>query len=74
MKKKRASLTDQLREAIETSGKTRYAIAQETGVGQDTLCRFVKGERGVSMEAMDAIGECLGLRLVVDKPAKKDER
>jgi DNA transposition AAA+ family ATPase len=66
--KKNMLLTDQLRQAIESCGKTRYALAKETGVGADTLCRFVNGERGLSMEAMDAIGKCLGLRIVADEP------
>ena len=64
-------LTEQLRQAILTSGKTRYAISKAAGVGQDTLSRFIHGERGLSMEAMDAIGQYLGLELKTRRPARK---
>jgi hypothetical protein len=64
-------LTEQLRQAILTCGKTRYAIAKETGVTQDILSRFVHGERGMSLESLDAVGQCLGLRIVADGPKPK---
>jgi DNA transposition AAA+ family ATPase len=60
-----------LRQAIENSGITRYVIAKETGIGQDSLCLFVNGKRGLSMRAMDKLGEYLGLRIVADKPPAK---
>lgn len=65
-------LTDQLRQAIDDSGLTRYRIAQETGVSETTLAQFYNGHRGLSMEAMNAIGECLQLTIKLGrKPAKK---
>lgn len=65
-------LTDQLRQAIDDSGMTRYRIAQETGVSETTLAQFYNGHRGLSMEAMNAIGECLQLTIKLGrKPAKK---
>jgi transcriptional regulator with XRE-family HTH domain len=56
-------LTEQLRLAIRASEKTRYQIAKETGISQPTLSRFFHGERGLSMEALDAVAKCLGLEL-----------
>ena len=68
-------LTDQLRRAIKTCGKTRYAISMETGIGQDTLSLFVNGKRGVSMDVLDRLGEYLGLELrPIGKPAGKRGR
>jgi transcriptional regulator with XRE-family HTH domain len=69
--KKKIPLTEQVRQAIENSGKTRYRIAKETGISEVTLCRFASGERGLSMKALDKIGEYLGLRIVEDKPNQK---
>jgi transcriptional regulator with XRE-family HTH domain len=65
-------LTDQLRQAIEDSGLTRYEIAKRTGIAESTLSRFVTGRRaGLSMQALDALGECLGLTIVSRrKPSK----
>ena len=66
-----ATLTEQLREAIETAGVTRYEIAKQTGVGQAALSKFVLGQRGLSNKAMDAVGEYLGLVIVKKQPKKK---
>jgi len=60
-------LSDQLREAIDKAGVSRYEIAKQTGVSETTLCRFVSGERGISVDAMDAIGQYLGLSIVGQK-------
>jgi len=54
---------------------TRYEISKQTGIAQSTLSKLVNGERaGISTESWDKLGECLGLRLVAEKPrAKKGE-
>lgn len=57
------ALSDQLRRAIATSGISRYEIAKATGVSQSTLSKFMLCHRGISIEAMDAVGRFLGLRL-----------
>ena len=62
-------LSEQLREAIAKAGVSRYEIAKQTGVSETTLCRFVSGERGISVAAMDAIGQYLGLSIV--RPKKR---
>ncbi len=65
-------LTDQLRQAIDDSGMTRYRIAQETGISEATLSKFFLAQRGLSMEAMNALGECLQLTIHLGrKPVKK---
>jgi DNA transposition AAA+ family ATPase len=56
-------LTDQLRRAIETSDKSRYALWQETGIDQATLSRFMHGKGGLSLDGWDKLGEALGLEL-----------
>ncbi|HEX3658921.1 MAG TPA: helix-turn-helix transcriptional regulator [Pirellulales bacterium] len=65
-------LTDQLRTAIDDSGLTRYEIAKRTGIDESALAKFYNGHRGLSMEGLNALGECLGLSIVSRrKPAKK---
>lgn len=62
--------SDQIREAVDNCGQTRYAIWKATGIGQATLSRFMAGERGLPMKTLDVLAEYLGFRLVVDgKPA-----
>jgi len=65
-------LTDQLRQAIDDSGLTRYRIAKETGISESALAQFYNGHRGLSMEALNALGECLQLTIHLGrKPATK---
>lgn len=71
-KKGPGKLTDQLRNAIKDSGLTRYRISKETGISEATLSKFHLGQRGLSMEALNALGECLQLTLVLGlKPNTK---
>lgn len=73
MEKKRTKpLTDQLRQAIDDSGLTRYQIAKGTGIDESALAKFYNGHRGLSMEALNALGEYLQLTITLGrKPVKK---
>jgi len=75
MAKKRSSLlTDQLRQAIDDSGLTRYQIAKGTGIDESALAKFYNGHRGLSMDALNALGEFLQLTIILGrKPTKKGE-
>jgi transcriptional regulator with XRE-family HTH domain len=75
MAKKRTNLlTDQLRRAIDDSGLTRYRIAKGTGIDESALAKFYNGHRGLSMEALNALGEYLQLTITLGrKPDKKGE-
>jgi plasmid maintenance system antidote protein VapI len=70
-KNTKQKLTDQLRQAVVDSGKTLGKFSRDTGIDKSALSRFVNGERGVSMDVMNTLGEYLGLRLVADKPTTK---
>jgi transcriptional regulator with XRE-family HTH domain len=65
-------LTDQLRQAIDDSGLTRYQIAKATGIDESALAKFYNRHRGLSMEALNALGEFLELKITLGlKPGKK---
>jgi hypothetical protein len=72
MAKKRSNLlTDQLRQAIDDSGLTRYQLARATGIDESALAKFYTGHRGLSM---NALGEFLQLTITLGrKPDKKGE-
>ena len=71
-KKRTDTLTEQLRQAIDDSGLTRYQIAKETGIDESALAKFYNGRRGLSMEALNALGECLQLTIHLGRvPNKK---
>jgi DNA transposition AAA+ family ATPase len=62
-KKQRLSLSDELRQAIERSGVSRYSIWQQTGIDQGSLSKFMDGERGLGMESIDKLADLLGLHI-----------
>ena len=73
---KRQSITDELREAIRSSGLSCYRIWQESGVNKAALSRFMSGQRGLLLESVDRIAAVLGLHIthaptVRDKDAKR---
>lgn len=75
MKKKRTNLlADQLRQAIDDSGLTRYRIAKETGINESALAQFYNGHRGLSMEALNALGVFLELKITLGRTPGQKER
>jgi hypothetical protein len=71
MARKPIKLSDQIRQAIDGCGQTRYQIWQATGIPQETLCRFMGGSAGLSMTVLDKLAQHLGLRIAADKPRAK---
>lgn len=65
---KRLKVSEQLKVIVETCGVTRYRLAREIGVAESTLSRFIHGERTLSSKAIDALGEYLGLEIVMHNP------
>ena len=72
MAKKRTNVfTDQLRQAIDDSGLTRYRIAKATGIDESALAKFYNGSRGLSMGALNALGEFLQLTITLGRKPEK---
>ena len=70
-KKQSKPMSERLKDAIETSGVTRYRISQETGIEESALSRFMSGKRGLSMEAIDRLLEYLNLEVVEKSKRRK---
>lgn len=68
-----AKLTDQLREAIDGSGMSRYAVAKAIELDQSTLSRFMAGKSGLALDTVDRLGELLGLKLAATKKPTKEK-
>ena len=64
-------IVEAIRKHIERCGKTRYRIAQDTGVDEATLCRIVAG-KACSTETADILLEYFGLTIA--KKGKKKAR
>jgi len=58
-----ATVTEQLRKAVEACGQTRYAIGKATGIPASVLSRFVAEGRGLRSENIDKLCGYLGLVL-----------
>lgn len=58
-------ILDTICEAIETSNKTRYRIAKETGISQAQLSRLMSGERGLSIGALERLADYLRLEITI---------
>jgi len=56
-------LVDELRNAILNSGQTEYRVAKESGVAQPVLNRFLRGERGISLNTAAKLCKYLRLHL-----------
>lgn len=73
-KQRTKRLTDQLRDAIDNCGLTRYQIAKGTGIDESALAKFYNGRRGLSTKALDALGEFLELTITLGRiPGKKGD-
>ncbi len=66
-------LMESLREAIEKSGQTRYAIGQATGVSQAQLSRFVRRLQGISIENAQIVADHLGYEITL-RPKRRTRR
>jgi transcriptional regulator with XRE-family HTH domain len=58
------SLSNQLRDVIDSRGLTAYALGKDAGVDPGVIQRFLNRERGLTMATADRLAEALGLRLV----------
>lgn len=62
--------SDQIRQAVDDSGLTRYRICKTTGIDQSALGKFCAGERGLSLESLDLIAECIGMVAKLERKGK----
>ena len=70
-KQNRKKFSVQIRQAVDDSGITRYRIWKDTGLSESMLSRFVSGDRGLSMTALDTLAEYLDLHVFEGTPKGK---
>jgi transcriptional regulator with XRE-family HTH domain len=66
-----SKILQQIRDAIESSEKSRYRISKETGIDQGQLSKLMSGLAGVSYEALEQLAECLNLEIIIRPKRKK---
>ena len=67
---RKATLSDQIRAAVDDSGMSRYRICLETGIDQASMSRFMAGKAGLTLDRIDRLAALLDLR-VVSGPGKR---
>ena len=71
---KRIAFSDQIRRAIEMALVSRYRISAETEISEGQLCRFMQGDVGLSIDALDRLADYLGLTIEVTGVRKRKGR
>jgi transcriptional regulator with XRE-family HTH domain len=74
MARKREKLSDQVRQAVDASGLSRYRICKTLGLAEATMSRFMNGKGGLSMEYLDALADLLDLNIRVGTRRPKKGR
>jgi hypothetical protein len=57
------TLSQALKDALRTSDKSIYQIAQDAGVSQIVVSRFLSGERDIRLATADKLAHALNLKL-----------
>ncbi len=65
-------ILDEIREAINSSGKSRYRISKDTGISESQLSELMGGTKGLSIEAVEGLAAYLGIEFVT-RPKRTDE-
>jgi transcriptional regulator with XRE-family HTH domain len=71
MTKRSQSLADQLRAAIDASGKTRYRLAQECEIDESALAKFYHGTRSFPINRLERLAEVLGYEITLREIGQK---
>lgn len=71
MNKKRISLGDQIRQAVEAAPMSRNALCKAAGIDKGSFSRFMAGKVGLTLANLEAVADLLGLQIVADKPKRK---
>ena len=65
-----SEILEQVRQLIEKSGQSRYAIWKATGIPQQQLGRLMKGESGLSLDSLERLLQHLGREIRITKRRK----
>ena len=57
--------SDQIRDVVDASGLSRYAICKAIELNQGAMSRFMAGNSGLSMDVLDRLAGLIGLELVI---------
>ena len=67
-----SKIYNKIRAAIEQSDKSRYRIAKDLEIKESGLCRFMKGNCGLSVERLELLAEYFDLEIVIRPKGDKE--
>ena len=67
-----SKIIERIRRAVDASGKTRYRLSKESGVSEAQLSRLMSGKRGLSVDTVERLAQCLGLEIKIRCRQRKD--
>ena len=67
-------ILNDIRKAIDASDKKRAQISRETGISESRLCQLMAGTKGLSIEALELLADCLGLKIVTEPKRRKKRK
>ena len=56
-----------IRKAIDADERSRYRLAKETGIPESTLCLFMQGKRGMTLDRLERLAKHLNLEIIIRK-------
>jgi transcriptional regulator with XRE-family HTH domain len=65
------SFSDQIRNAVDRSGMSRYAICSAIRLDQATMSRFMSRKAGLSLAVLDKLADWIGLDVVARPESNK---
>jgi transcriptional regulator with XRE-family HTH domain len=68
---RRVKLSEQIRQAIKDSGRTRRDISEAAKISESLMSRFMSGDSWLSKEYLDRIADVLNLNL---QPAMRQRK
>jgi plasmid maintenance system antidote protein VapI len=69
----RIPFSEQIREAVRSSGRSAYDIARELNTATSTITRFIHGETALSLAMLDKLAQALDLHVVVKQKRRKSD-
>ncbi len=66
--------SDQIRDAVNGSGLSRYAICKAIGFNQGAMSRFMSGRGGMSLDTLDRLAKLLEMTVVTDPTRKANHK
>lgn len=67
---KRLKFSDQIRQAIDVSGLSRYEICKRMEFSESVMSKFMAGKSGLKIRTLDKLADVIGMSVVSSRGKK----